>query len=155
MPWAKARWADSEYGSLSTPGTEKAKRKEKLIEQRPAHTSVFRWIDFACKESKGWLTQIQKELVREWKRSRSAMLLPATELVQNANSEKAHTEEKSVLLDNLSWGSLAAKLLVGSESHGWLQLRAYFFGKAESCKEMFSKAIVRLPTTHTFELSIS
>jgi len=152
IPWSKARWAGRDRGALSV-AREKARRKGKIIEQRPAHTAVFKWLGFACEQSKGWMTQIQKELVREWKRSQKELLLPA-ESVRNANSEKAHTKEKAVLLHGLSYASLAAKLLVNRESNGWLQLRAYFFAKAESCKEIFSKTIVQFPTTHTIEPSI-
>jgi hypothetical protein len=119
---------------------------------RPAHTTVFYWIDFVCKRIESLLVQTQKELVHEQKRRKVEIELPAENIVENANSHKAATGDKWHILNLLSFLTLAAKLLVKHNEHTWQRLRAYFLVKAESRKDLLTDTVVKLFTTHTFEL---
>jgi hypothetical protein len=118
---------------------------------RPAHTTVFYWVDFVCKRIESLLVQTQKELVHEQKRRKVEIELPAESTVENPNSDKAATGEKWHMLNLLSFLTLAAKLLVKHKDHVWQNLRAYFLVKAESRKDLLTDTVVKLFTTHTFE----
>lgn len=122
--------------------------------QRPCHTTVFYWVNFLCAQAEKLLSQIQKEFVREWKRSQRAGRLQAASIVMNPNYEKACSLAKGQMLNQLTLLSLAAKELVDSERHQWQNLRAYFQTKAESCKDILTSKMVVLTRTHTFELDL-
>jgi len=120
--------------------------------QRPVHTTVFYWVDFLCKESEKLLGQLQKEFVREWKRSNRELSLPAASAIENPNKDKACSSIKGSLLDQISLVSMAAKILFNRDIQQWERLRAYFLTKAESCKDILTNTIVVLTRTQTFEL---
>jgi hypothetical protein len=121
---------------------------------RPAYTTVFYWVNFACKHIEGLLMQIQKELVHEQKRRKLEIELPVESTVENPNSDKAATNSKSNMLNMLAFMTLAAMLLLKHKDRVWQNLRAYFLVKAESRKDLLTDTVVKLFTTHTFELVI-
>lgn len=121
---------------------------------RPAHTTVFHWVDFVCKRAEALLTQLQKELVQEKKRGKEIAKLPGESLVENPNSYKAGSHEKDDMLDRLSFATSAASRLLGQNMQQWYRLRAYFLRKAESRRDILTDTWVQLPITHTFELVI-
>lgn len=120
---------------------------------RPAHTTVFSWVKFMCDSIEELLVQLQKELVREWKRSRTLLMLklPAESAVENPNSKKAASEAKAGALDRLSYASLAGRLLLNPITRVWQRVRAYFLTKAESRKDLLTSATVLFTSTHSFE----
>jgi hypothetical protein len=121
---------------------------------RPAHTTVFYWVNFVCKHIEGLLMQTQKELVHEQKRRKIEIELPPESTVENPNSSKAATDDKSNMLNLMSFMTLAAMLLFKHKEYIWQNLRAYFLVKAESRKDLLTDTVVWLFTTHTFELVI-
>jgi hypothetical protein len=121
---------------------------------RPAHTTVFYWIEFICKRVEGLLMQVQKELVHEQERRKLAIDLPYESTFENPNSDKAASVAKASMLHLMTFLSLAAVLLLKRDERVWQRLRAYFLTKAESCKDLLTDMIVRLFTTHTFELEL-
>lgn len=118
---------------------------------RPVASTVFHWVDFACKRIEELLQQVQKELVR---RGKQVEFLPLESAVENPNSYKAYAEGKGSMLDRLSFLTFASELLVGCGKRVWERLRAYFLTAAESCKDLLTDTHVRLSTTQTFELAI-
>ncbi len=121
---------------------------------RPAHTTVFRWVEFMCEHVEALLTQLQKELVQEKKRGKAVSKLPAESVVENPNSDKAASSEKDRKLDRLSFARCAADSLLGQSKKQWYRLRAYFLDRAESRKDVLTETIVQLPITHTFERAV-
>jgi hypothetical protein len=121
---------------------------------RPAHTTVFRWVDFMCKHDEALLTQLQKELVQEKKRGREVSKLPDESVVENPNSDKAASVGKRRRLDRLSFATCAADGLLGTGKQQWYRLRAYFLATAESRKDVLTETMVQMPITQTFELVI-
>lgn len=122
--------------------------------QRPAHTTVFYWVDFMCRQAERLLIQIQKEFVQEWKRSKRDLKLPAAITIENPNSDRACSIIKCRQLNQLSVVSLAAKVLLKRDMRAWQGMRAYFMAKAESCKDILTNTIVVLTSTHSFELDL-
>lgn len=98
--------------------------------QEPAHTTVWTWVSFICRQSNRYLMQIQKERVREWKRSSHDPWIPLA--AKNANSKKAFTAEKARQLDLLSLAGEACRPLIQSTRFIWAQLRTYFLEKGET-----------------------
>jgi hypothetical protein len=123
-------------------------------ECRPAHTTVFRWVDFMCTHIEGLLMQLQKEVVQEKKRGREVPMPPDESVVVNPNSDKATSDEKVKNLDQLSFATCAADRLLGQGKQQWYRLRAYFLAAAESRKDVLTETMVQLPITQTFELAI-
>jgi len=121
---------------------------------RPAHTTVFRWVEFMCEHVEALLTQLQKELVQEKKRGKTVSKLPAESVVENPNSDKAASSEKDRKLDRLSFARCAADSLLGQGEKQWYRLRAYFLARAESRKDVLTETMVQLPITHTFERGV-
>jgi hypothetical protein len=121
---------------------------------RPAHTTVFGWVDFACKRTEALLLQLQKELVQERKRGKEIAQLPPEGLVENPNSYKAASDEKDRMLDRLSFAMCTAVQLVTQSKQQWYRLRAYFLIKAETRKDVLTETRVQLPITQTFEPAI-
>jgi hypothetical protein len=114
----------------------------------PVASTVFYWVDFACKRIEELLQQMQKELVR---RGRQMELLPREANVENPNSYKAYAEGKSGMLDRLSFLTCASELLLGHSKQVWQKLRAYFLTAAEFRKDLLTGRFVKLSTTQTFE----
>jgi hypothetical protein len=108
------------------------------VRYRPAHTTVFYWVDFACKRIEGLLMQIQKELIQEMKRGKEFRKMPAESVVENPNSYKAASDEKRMILDRLSFAICAARSLLGQSKQPWVKLRAYFLTMAESRKDLLT-----------------
>ena len=104
--------------------------------QRPLHTTVWTWLSKMCDRSEEVLQQIQKELVREWKRKGCSPCLPPA--VVNANSWKAWTVKKANQLDLLVLAGRACIPLIEGTSQVWLSLRSYFFEKAETCQDLLT-----------------
>jgi hypothetical protein len=121
---------------------------------RPAHTTVFYWLDFACSHIEGLLAQMQKELVQEKKRGRDVAELPAESAIENPNGHKAATATKQSLLDRLTFAMQTTGLWLGDSKQLWYKFRAYFLTKAESCKDMLTDTHLELPITQSFELAI-
>lgn len=121
---------------------------------RPAHTTVFRSVKFMCKHVEGLLMQLQKELVQAKKRGREVSKLPDESDVENPNSDKAASYDKSKKLDRLTFATCLADSLFGQGKRQWYRLRAYFLATAESRKDVLTETVVQLPITQTFELVI-
>jgi hypothetical protein len=121
---------------------------------RPAHTTIFHWVDFVCKRIEGLLAQLQKELVQEGKRGKEVVTLPVESVVANENSYKAASDEKGRTLDRLTFATLSARVLLGRSQQQWYRLRAYFLTMAESREDLLTGTRVQLPITQTFELAI-
>jgi hypothetical protein len=134
-----------------TKQIEKASDKDAI---RPAHTTVFYWIAFACRRIEILLMQMQKELVHEQKRRTIEIELPAESTIENPNSDKAATSDKANTLNLLSFATVAAVLLHNCKEHIWQKLRSYFLIKAESRKDIFTDTVVQMFTTQTFEPSL-
>jgi hypothetical protein len=122
---------------------------------RPSYTTVFGWVDFACKRTESLLLQLQKELVQERKRGKEITKLPAEGLVENPNGYKSTSDEKERMLDRLSFATCPVSRLLIQSKKQWYGLRAYFLTKAESRKDVLTDTRVQLPITQTFELAIS
>lgn len=122
--------------------------------RRPAHTTIFHWVEFVCRRIETVLMQVQKELMQKAKREQELKQLPAESLVENPNSYKAGSAEKDSLLDRLSFATCTAELLFGKRNKQWYGLRAYFLTKAESRKDLLTETRLRLPITQSFELVI-
>jgi hypothetical protein len=118
---------------------------------RPSYSTIFYWVDFVCKRIEAVLQQQQKELVR---RQKSLNAMPAENAVENPNNWKAQTKDKAEDLDQLTFGTLAAEILLGSNQRVWERLRAYFLTKAESCRDLLTDTCVKLSSTQTFELKL-
>jgi hypothetical protein len=134
--------------------TGKSTNDGKEPECRPAHTTVFRWVDDMCKRVEGLLTQLQKELVQEKKRGREVPKLADESVVVNPNSDKAASDEKIQKLDRLSFATCAADGWLGQGKQQWYRLRAYFLAAAESRKDVLTETKVWMPITQSFELAI-
>jgi len=105
---------------------------------RPAHTTVFNWMNFVCNRVEALLSQLQKELVQEKKRGKQIAQMPAEYIVENPNSYKAATDQKRSMLDQSAFARLASRLLLGNSPPIWYRLRAYFLTKAESRKDVLT-----------------
>lgn len=121
---------------------------------RPAHTTVFYWVNFACKRVEALLTQMQKEQVQAKKRGSAIALLRTESQVANGNSLKALSAEKSNLLNRLSYAIVMSGSLLGQSDRLWHRLRAYFATRAESRNDILTGTRVRLSSTQSFELAI-
>ena len=121
---------------------------------RPAHTTVFYWVDFLCERVEALLSQTQKELVQERKRGKAMICLPDESAVENPNGYKASTMEKRGLLDRLTFAGIAAREWLGKKERLWYRLRAYFLLMAETRKDLLTDTTVRLPITQSFELLV-
>jgi len=121
---------------------------------RPSHTTVFGWVDFACKRTELLLLQLQKELVQEMKRGKEIATLPPESLVENPNSYKATSDEKDRMLDRLSFATCPVSRMLIQCKKQWYGLRAYFLMKAETRKDVLTDTSVQLPITQTFELAM-
>lgn len=119
---------------------------------RPVSSTVFRWVDFACKGIENLLMHFQKELVHEKKRGREVSTLLAESLVKNPNSYKAASLEKRSMLDRLSFAAYASGCLLGCGKQQWYRLRAYFLTKAETCNDLLASAPLRLSITQSLQL---
>ena len=142
------------YKKLVAEGSAKQADDNKNPVCRPAHTTVFYWVEFTCKRIEALLMQLQKELVQQKKRGQKVAKLPAESHVDNPNSYKAASDKKARMLDRLSFATCAARLLFGQSKQQWYRLRAYFLTRAESRKDLLTDMRVRLPITQTFELAI-
>lgn len=123
------------YHLLKTRGAVNARMKDRksdnsLPVEEPAHTTIWTWLSLMCRQIEKQLMQIQKERVREWKRSAHGMYFPLE--TRNANSKKAFTEEKTRQLDLLSLARVACRPLIDGAHYVWWKLRTYFLEKAET-----------------------
>jgi len=121
---------------------------------RPAHNTIFDWVNFACKRIESTLMQFQKELVQETKRGKGVAKWTAESILENPNSYKAASAEKDSLLDRLSFATGMANTLLRKSTRSWYGVRAYFLTRAETRKDLLTDTGVKLPITQTFELTI-
>jgi len=110
---------------------------------RPAHTTIFHWVNFACSSVEELLVQVQKELVESRKRGREIAEIPQESLTVNPNRAKAFRQEKARKLDSLSYVTAVGSRWWNTNQHVWDELRAYFCWQAESCKDIFTKVPYR------------
>jgi hypothetical protein len=101
--------------------------------------------------------QFEKEVVL---RNFDVKALPSESQFENKNAYKAglqpryiHQQYKRKQLDKLTYGLALGRLLVGCAQDAMEDLRAYFLQSAETCADLLSDVLQRLPMTHTFEQS--
>jgi hypothetical protein len=134
--------------------TNSQKRKDGYC---PARSTVFNWVDFACKRIDMMVQQTEKELVL---RNFDTMDLPSENQFRNNNGCKAgkerykHQQDKPRQLNKLSYGLGLGRLFSNGEQGALLKLRAYFFQSAERCADLLSDVFVVLPTAHTSEQAL-
>jgi hypothetical protein len=123
----------------------------------PARNTVFTWVDFVCKSTGKSVQQFEKEVVL---RNFDVKALPSESQFENKNAYKAglqpryiHQQYKRKQLDKLTYGLALGRLLVGCAQDAMEDLRAYFLQSAETCADLLSDVLQRLPMTHTFEQS--
>lgn len=124
---------------------------------RPVRSTVFHWVDYACKRIKTMVQQTEKELVR---RRFNIETLPPESQVCNVNAEKTgiklygngykYQQEKPEELNMLTYGLMVATHLINNSKTKMHRLRAYFLEKAENCRELLSDVEVVLPIAHSF-----
>lgn len=102
---------------------------------RPSHTTVFRWVEYACRQAESSIQQLQKELVR---RGKDLKQLPPESAIENANTYKARSKTKAEELDRLAFATVAARGLLDEGKRPWRKLRTYFLAKAEFCKDLLT-----------------
>jgi Domain of unknown function (DUF6431) len=125
---------------------------------RPFRSTVFHWVDYACKRIKTMVQQTEKELVR---RRFDIETLPLESQVCNVNAEKTgikaygngykYQHEKPEELNMLTYGIMVATHLINSSETKLQKLRTYFLEKAENCRELLSDVMVVLPIAHSFD----
>jgi hypothetical protein len=120
---------------------------------RPAHNTVFYWVDFVCGRIEKLFQQLQKEAIQERKRGREWQL-PIESVVENPNGYKAASTKKRDTLNRISALTCAAQVWLGEGNPVWQKLRAYFLAAAESRNDVLTNTRVSLPITHTFESAI-
>lgn len=145
---------DDLYKKVAEEDASRQPDTDKMRPIRPGHTTVFNWVQFACRHAESLLTHMQKELVQERKRGKRRLMPPPESFVENPNSYKAATAEKKSRLDRLTFLTQSAALFFGCDQHVWCILRAYFLTNAESRKDLLTTAAIRLSITHTFESAI-
>jgi hypothetical protein len=121
----------------------------------PARSTVFSWVDFACKRGGNSVQQMEKELIL---RNVGAKQLPVESQVENRNAYKAglqtrykYQQEKPAELSRLTYGLTLAQLLVSSVEETMEKLRAYFLQSAEKCADTLSDVSQVLPIAQTSE----
>lgn len=105
--------------------------------EEPSHTTVWTWLSIMCKQCEKNLTQIQKELVREWKRRGRRPMIPVA--FENPNSKKAFARQKPKQLDLLTLSGVACLPLIKGTAFVWSKLRAYFLQNAETCWDVLTR----------------